>query len=75
MERRFLLTLIAAFFTAFAFAQEQTNGNSVEMAEALRQDGKIYVVVVVLSLIFLGLILFLIVVDKRLRKLEKQLEK
>lgn len=75
MVKRFLLTLIGAIFTAFAFAQEQTTNNSVEMAEALRQDGKIYVVVVVLSLIFLGLTLFLIVVDRRVRKLEKQLEK
>lgn len=75
MVKRFLLTLIGAIFTAFAFAQEQTGSDSVEMAEALRQNGKIYVVVIVLALIFLGLTLFLIVVDKRVRKLEKQLEK
>ncbi len=75
MVKRFLLTFLSAFFISLAFAQEQSGANSVEMAQALRQNGKIYVVVIVLSLIFLGLTLFLIVVDRKVRKLEKQLEK
>lgn len=47
----------------------------VEMADALRENGKIYVVVVILSVIFIGIIGYLIVIDRKLNKLEKEEEK
>ncbi len=43
----------------------------VPMAGLMRSNGKIYVVVAVLVIIFIGILLFLINLDKRLRKLEK----
>jgi len=46
--------------------------NEVEMADSLRQDGKIYVVVGVLLIIFVGIIFYLIMLDRRLRKLENK---
>ncbi|MDX5321640.1 MAG: CcmD family protein [Bacteroidota bacterium] len=49
-----------------ALAQE------VEMADAMRADGKIYVVVAVLATIFVGLIVYLISIDRRVKKLEKE---
>lgn len=45
--------------------------SSVEMAEGLYQSGKIYVVVAVLLIIFAGIILFLIRLDRRINQLEK----
>jgi hypothetical protein len=42
-----------------------------QMDAALQQNGKIYVVVAVLVVIFLGIILFLIRMERRLHKLEK----
>jgi len=48
------------------FAQD-----GVEMAEALRSSGKIYVVVLVLLTIFAVLGVYLFLLDRRLKKLEK----
>jgi hypothetical protein len=44
----------------------------VEMADQLRADGKIYVVVAVLSIILLGILLYLIRIDAKISKLEKE---
>ena len=44
------------------------------MADALQQNGKIYVVVAVLLIIFAGIIIFLMGMDKKISKLEKALE-
>jgi CcmD family protein len=45
------------------------------MAEGLRSDGKIYVVVGVLCIIFIGIVVYLISIDKKVGKLEKQIER
>jgi CcmD family protein len=49
------------------FAQDD-----VEMATGLRSEGKIYVVVLVMLVIFLGLAFFLFLLDRRISKLEKK---
>ena len=49
-------------------AQDQ----SVQMADTLRQDGKIYVVVACIFVIVGGLVLFLIRIDGKLSRLEKE---
>lgn len=41
------------------------------MATELRESGKIYVVVGVVVLIFIGLLIYLIRVDRKLQQLEK----
>jgi K+-transporting ATPase A subunit len=46
---------------------------SVQMAETMRSEGKIYVVIAVLAIILLGLIVYLITIDKKLGKLEKEI--
>lgn len=45
--------------------------NGVEMATDLRNSGKIYVVVLVLLTIFVVLGVFLFLLDRRIKKLEK----
>lgn len=44
----------------------------VEMADALRSNGKIYVVVICIVIILLGLLAYLFSLDKRLKKIEKK---
>lgn len=61
--KRFLLLLLLLPFVAQA--QES------EMASQMRSDGKIYVVIGVLLLIFLGLSLYLFSIDRKLRKIEQ----
>ncbi len=51
-------------------AQETPAGP--QMAEAFRQEGKIYVVIAVLAIIFLALIAYLVSIDIRLKKIEKR---
>jgi CcmD family protein len=48
------------------------NSNGVEMADALRSSGKIYVVVSVISVVFIGIAIYLFSIDSRLKKIEKQ---
>jgi CcmD family protein len=47
----------------------------VEMADALFQSGKIYVVVTILSVIFVGIVAYLIAIDRKISKLEKEINK
>lgn len=46
----------------------------VEMADQLRADGKIWVVVAVIALVFAGIIAYLVRLDRQLSKLEKEVK-
>ncbi len=75
----FILTLanpvLSQAQTAVATEEAVATGNSdVEMAETLRRDGKIYVVVAVIITVLAGLIIYLIRVDSKVSRLEKQLK-
>ena len=59
----FLLTLISLNLQA----QQE-----VEMADQLRADGKIYVVVAAILTIFAGIIFYLIRLDRKVSRLEKE---
>jgi CcmD family protein len=56
--------------SASVFAQDTQA--PVEMADGLYQSGKIYVVVTVLSVIFIGIVSYLIMLDRKISKLEKE---
>lgn len=47
--------------------------NSVSMADQFRSEGKIYVVILILSIIFLFLIMYLFYLDRRISSLKKKL--
>ena len=53
-------------------AQAQSDSQHVEMADQLRANGKIYVVVAVLIIILLGLILYVVRLDRKITRLEKE---
>jgi hypothetical protein len=66
---KYLITLLLSIvFTTQGIAQQN---NVVEMADVMRSNGKIYVVVAVLATIFIGLMFFLIRIDKKVQKLEE----
>ena len=54
--------------TTFSFAQVQ----QVEMADGMRSEGKIYVVVAVCLTILLGLFFYVFTIDRKITKLEKE---
>jgi hypothetical protein len=51
----------------------ETN-SEIEMADLLRSNGMIYVVVGVILIVLIGLILYLINIDRKLKKLEKEVD-
>lgn len=66
------LKIIFLFFLIVTSLAASAQTSDVDMADLMRENGKIYVVISVLSVILAGFIINLILVDRRLKKLEKQ---
>ncbi len=66
--KRFFVLLCLVLSGIFAFAQQSS---SVEMADTMRSSGKIYVVIGVICIVFIGLAIYLFTIDRRLKKIEK----
>jgi len=67
--KKYSIAGLALLFHLGLFAQD-----TVEMADVLRSSGKIYVVVLVLATIFAVLGIYLFLLDRRIKKLEKEQE-
>ena len=67
----FLFMITFLVITADCFGQEQ---NAPEMADVMRSNGKIYVVVVVCLIILVGLFIYTMTIDRKLKRLEKNKE-
>lgn len=72
------LILFLLFISLHAIAQEKHKieerdyqNTEVEMADSFRQDGKIYVVVAVASIILAGLFIYAFSLDRKISKLEE----
>jgi len=70
---RFFLKILSAIILLIPFVVFAQN-NDVEMADTFRTDGKIYVVIGVIGVILLGLILYLIFIDRKVSKMEKKIK-
>lgn len=70
MIKKLLLSLLLIVFNLAVFAQEK---NEVSMADQMRANGKIYVVVAVILTIFAGIIIYLIRLDRKMSRLEKNI--
>jgi CcmD family protein len=68
-----IMVLALILFSVSAFAQAPDA--PIEMADGLRQSGKIYVVVTVLAVIFTGIVTYLILLDRKISRLEKENKK
>jgi hypothetical protein len=69
--KKWIFMLLSNMITFSVMAQQGDN-EAIEMADALRASGKIYVVVLVVTVILTGLIVYLIRLDKKVSKLEKE---
>lgn len=63
-----MLIALLAMVSLPAFSQE------VEMADTMRSEGKIYVIVAIVLIVLAGLIAYLFLLDRKVSKLEKRLE-
>ena len=66
MKYKVPLLISILFLQLYATAQQK-----VEMADTMRSNGKIYVVVAIILTIFAGLIIYLVRLDRKISKLEK----
>jgi hypothetical protein len=67
--KKIITSLFFSVITFFCFAQDQ-----VEMADTLRSSGKIYVVVAVLVTILIGILLYLVLIDRKVSRIEKDIK-
>jgi len=56
----------------YAISEKDYENNTVEMADTMRQNGKIYVVVAVLGIVLTGLFVYAFSIDRKVKKLEKE---
>ena len=49
------------------------SSDKVAMADAFRAEGKIYVVVAVILLIFAGLVVYMVRIDRKVKRLEQEM--
>ena len=68
LMKRMLSIFLVLMNTVLAHAQPQ----EIEMADGMRAEGKIYVVVAILVVILLGLIGYLVILDRKTSRLEEK---
>ena len=66
-----LILLVVALFSAL-LGHSQAMNTEPQMADTFRSEGKIYVVISVLAIVFTCLISYLIYIDIKLKKLENR---
>lgn len=71
MERltKIFVTLFLVLVGITASAQEE-----VEMADVMRSNGSIYVVVAIILIVLIGLIAYLFMLDRKISRLEKEIK-
>ena len=65
--KKIVLLLMLILNCVAVFAQS----TDVQMADTFRSSGKIYVVIAIIAIIFVGLAVYLFSMDKRIGKIEK----
>ena len=66
-----IFSLFIMLFVSMAMRAQDGN-QKVQMADTMRSNGRIYVVVAVILTILIGLILYVLRIDRKISKLEKE---
>jgi CcmD family protein len=67
-----LVFSLAAMLLCIPVFCQTPNNSPVEMADGMRQSGKIYVVIAVILTILAGLIFYIIRLDRKISRMEKE---
>jgi hypothetical protein len=62
-----LLLFVMLLLSGQSFAQ-----SGVDMADVMRSNGKIYVVVAVAAIVMIGILIYMIMLDRKISALEKK---
>jgi hypothetical protein len=65
-----IYTTISLLFLSLV-TMAQNNSRQTEMADLMRSNGKIYVVTAVIITIFAGIIIYLVIIERKMNRLEK----
>lgn len=66
--------LISLILLLLSVTSVVAQNDAPQMADTFRSEGKIYVVVLVLSIVFICLATYLIIIDRKLKKLEDKIK-
>lgn len=69
--KRFIKNILAILIPLVPIASQAQS--DVQMADGMRAEGKIYVVVAIILIVLAGLIFYLFMLDRKVKKLEKLL--
>ena len=67
-----ILPLVLFVLSAFSVSA-QTPANNVQMADGFYAEGKIYVVIGIVAIIFIGIAFYLFTIERKVKKLEEAL--
>lgn len=65
-----ILPLVLLLLSAFSVSA-QSPASTVEMADGFYAEGKIYVVIGIVAIIFIGLAFYLFTIERKVKKLEE----
>jgi CcmD family protein len=69
----FLVSCLGMFMLMMlSYINSYAQSNEVEMADGMRSNGKIYIVVAVCLTILIGLFAYMFLIDRKITKLEKE---
>jgi len=73
--------ILLLFFSLIGYSQQKQKvteadyeNSRIEMADSFRAEGKIYVVVAILSVILAGFIFYAVNIDRKIGKIEKEIK-
>jgi tRNA(Phe) wybutosine-synthesizing methylase Tyw3 len=74
--KKYILILFILFslnLNAQPIVDNTEQNSAVEMADAMRSDGKIYIVVAVVASIMAGIVIYLVRLDRKITRLENEI--
>lgn len=70
---RFISLIMFLFCNVYTYAQTTTSSAPLEMADKMRSNGMIYVVVGCLVIILVGILAYLVSIDRKVSRVEKNI--
>jgi hypothetical protein len=67
------INLLIVFILLTLITRAQGSSDAPLMADVLRSNGKIYIVIAVIGIVFASIVIFLTLLEKKIKKLEKLL--